>query len=196
MPRTYKRFQRKSIRLPWWDYTTAGWYFVTVCTKQRECVLGVVVDEEVRLSAIGDIVAEEWKRTEHIRSNVLLDEWIVMPNHLHGILILQPSSQERSNAGEANGMGKETSHRDVATQNDVARNPFLLKANSLGSIIGQFKSVATKRIRGAGFSDFGWQPRFYEQIIRNAQALDDIRQYIIDNPTKWERDKDHPQNHR
>jgi len=179
MPRFKGKFRIESTRLPWWDYTTAGWYFMTVCTQRRKCFFGEVEGKSVRLSPIGGIVAEEWKRTEHIRPNVFLDEWVIMPNHLHGILIIQPQRETAP---------RETFHRDVST----GKNACALKANSLGSIIGQFKSVSTKRIRAAGFSDFAWQPRFYEHIIRNEQSLADIRQYMADNPVKWETDKDNP----
>ena len=107
-----------------------------------------------------------------VRQHVELDEFVVMPNHLHGILVI--------NEGP-----KKTSHRDVSTKT-------YLRSQSLGAIIGQFKSVCTKRIRGCGFSRFGWQARFYEHIIRDESSLGNIRQYIVDNPAKWELDDDNP----
>jgi putative transposase len=86
-----------------------------------------------------------------------------------------------------NGDHKKTSHRDASTKSR-------LRSQSLGAIIGQFKSVCTKRIRGARFSQFAWQARFYEHIIRDERSLESIRQYIVDNPAKWELDADHPNN--
>jgi REP element-mobilizing transposase RayT len=103
-----------------------------------------------------------------------LDEFVVMPNHLHGILVITGDQ------------GK-TSHRDVSTK---AR----LQSQSLGAMIGQFKSVCTKRIRGAGFLQFAWQSRFYEHIIRDERSIGSIRQYIVDNPVKWEFDDNNPKN--
>jgi REP element-mobilizing transposase RayT len=137
-------------------------------------VLGEVVDGSVNLSPGGLIVEEEWQRTPTVRPNVGLDEFVVMPNHVHGIVVLTGDS------------GK-TSHRDVSTKSR-------LRPHSLGAMIGQFKSVCTKRIRGAGFPQFGWQARFYEHIIRDERSLENIRQYIEDNPAKWELDEDNPKN--
>ena len=168
------RYRHASIRLPWWDYSQAGWYFVTMCTQDRRCVLGEIVEGEVVLSSAGLVVEEEWRRTAMIRDHVNLDEFVIMPNHLHGILVFT-------------GAAEKTSHRDVSTKSR-------LKPHSLGAIIGQFKSVCTKRIRGAGFSQFGWQSRFYEHIIRDEQSVENIRQYIVDNPAKWELDTDNPKN--
>lgn len=169
------RYRSASIRLPWWDYSLAGWYFVTICTQDRRCVLGEIVEGETVLSPAGLVVEEEWRRTATIREHVRLDEFVIMPNHLHGILMFT-------------GGAEKTSHRDVSTKKAK------LKPDSLGSIIGQFKSVCTKRIRGSGFGPFGWQPRFYEHIIRDESSLENIRQYIVENPVKWELDTDNPKN--
>jgi REP element-mobilizing transposase RayT len=97
-----------------------------------------------------------------------------MPNHVHGIVVI------------TEGQGK-TSHRDVSTKAN-------LQPDSLGAMIGQFKSICTKRIRGERFTQFGWQSRFYEHIIRDERSLGSIRQYIADNPAKWELDDDNPKN--
>lgn len=122
------------------------------------------------LSAMGEIAAEEWYKTAQIRPNVELDEWIVMPNHIHGIIIIKNQPVET-----------ETFHRNVSTPR--------LKSDSLGAIVGQFKSVCTKRIREAGFYSFGWQTRFHDHIIREQLSLENIRKYIVNNPSKWELDR-------
>jgi REP element-mobilizing transposase RayT len=152
----------------------AGWYFVTICTHDRQCTLGEIVEGSVILSPAGLIVEEEWRRTPTVRPNVGLDEFVVMPNHVHGIVVLTGDS------------GK-TSQRDISTKSR-------LRPHSFGAMIGQFKSVCTKQIRGAGFSKFSWQARFYEHIIRDERSLESIRQYIEDNPAKWEFDEDNPKN--
>ena len=139
-------------------------------------MLGDIVDSQISLSQAGIVVEEEWRRTAIVRQHVLLDEFVLMPNHLHGILVLTNDQ-------------KKTSHRDVSTKPN-------LRPDSLGAMIGQFKSVCTKRIRGAGFSQFGWQERFYDHVIRDERSLGNIRQYIVDNPAKWELDEDHPKNFR
>jgi REP element-mobilizing transposase RayT len=130
----------------------------------------------MQLSDIGIIVAQEWQKTPQIRPNVKLDRWVVMPNHLHGIIIIN------------NDNPVETFRRNVST--DKPR----LKSNSLGSIIGQFKSVCTKQIWKMGFIDFRWQTRFHDRIIRDRESLHHIRQYILNNPAKWQLDRNNPQN--
>jgi REP element-mobilizing transposase RayT len=84
----HPRYRSQSIRLPWWDYSEAGWYFATVCTQDRRCVLGDMVEGSVILSPVGQIIEEEWWRTATVRQNVRLDEFVIMPNHLHGILVI------------------------------------------------------------------------------------------------------------
>lgn len=170
------KYRIESARCQHWDYTADGYYFVTICTRDRQCFFGDVIDGKMQLSAIGQIVAEEWQKTEQIRSNVQIDAWVVMPNHLHGIVIIRNHDVE-------------TFRRNVSTT-DKSR----LKSNSLGSIIGQFKSVCTKRIWAAGFTDFKWQTRFYDQIVRDRESVSRIREYIINNPIRWESDKNNPKN--
>lgn len=171
-----KQYRIESTRLPGWDYASAGWYFITICTKDRRCVFGTVEKESVRLSTAGTIITAEWLKTPQVRSDVALDEWVVMPNHLHGVIVMldwvHPS---------------ETPHRGVSTKQSK-------KSYSLGTIVGQFKSACIKRIWATGFDDFAWQPRFFDHIIRNEKELDSIREYIVDNPLKWELEKDNPEN--
>ncbi|MBI3742464.1 MAG: transposase [Chloroflexi bacterium] len=177
------KYRIESTRLKGWDYSSAGFYFVTICARDRECFFGEVVDEEMRLSPIGKIVADEWQKTPIIRANVTLDEWVVMPNHLHGIIVINGAMVETSRRGVS-------TPRDVPTPRGVAtKNKSQLKPNLLGSMIGQFKSVCTKRIWAQGFSNFGWQERYHDHIIRNERALENIRNYIRANPAKWETDR-------
>lgn len=126
------------------------------------------------LTPAGQIVEEEWRRTSAVRHHVNLDEFVIMPNHLHGILVFT-------------GHAEKTSRRDVSTKAN-------LKADSLGAIVGQFKFVCTKRIRESGCSQFSWQSNFYEHIIRDEASLEKIRQYIVDNPSKWDEDENNPKN--
>ena len=172
------KYRVESTRLRGWDYASAGWYFVTLCTRNRECVWGEVVNGAVRLSPMGEIVAEEWRKTEQIRANVALDEWVIMPNHVHGIIVIK------------NNPIVETPHVETPHVETPRRGVSTLKPDSLGSIIGQIKSVCTKRIWAAGFTDFNWQARFYDHIIRSEQSLKAIREYIANNPLNWESDKD------
>lgn len=179
LPR-FNGYRIESARLTGWDYTQNAAYFVTICTRERLPFLADIVEGAVVLSEAGRIVDEEWRRTSDVRRDVTVDTCIVMPNHLHGILMLNrtmPSVPETL---------EKTSRRDVSTPR--------LVAGSLGAIVGQFKSVCTKRIRETGITDFGWQPRFHDHIIRDEKSLDDIRRYIAGNPLKWELEHDTPEN--
>lgn len=143
---------------------------------------GEVINGKVILSDSGKIVSEEWIKTGEMRKNVKLDEWIVMPNHIHGII-------ELKNNNFLEPLHHETPQRGVSTA--IAKN---WKPNSLGSIINQFKSACTKRIWRSGFIDFKWQSRFYDRIIRDENALGKIREYIQRNPTFWNEDKNKVEN--
>lgn len=123
------------------------------------------------LSDVGKIIEEEWKKTPEIRKCVILDEWKIMPNHIHGILIIKNNV--------------ETRRRGVSTNK--------WKPNSLGSILNQFKSVCTKNIWKIGYHDFCWQPRFYDSLIRDEKSLTKIKEYIMFNPIKWKEDDENPE---
>ncbi len=130
----------------------------------------------MQLSAIGDIVAREWMRTEELRANVALDEWIIMPNHLHLIFHLT------HRVGEKQGYIP-----DPTLQTLNASNTW--QANSMGSIIGRFKSVCTHHIRKSIDAEFAWQPRFYERIIHTEESLQRARYYVQQNPINWHKDR-------
>lgn len=179
------KYRIRSARLKGFDYSSPGSYFVTICTGWMISWFGNVVDQLMKLSEAGEIVADEWQKTSMIRPTVTLDEWQIMPNHFHGILIIHESeSAARSgripfvNWDRAMVVQKpvETTHRVVST----------LKPNSLGSIMGQFKSACTTRIRDGGHRDFEWQERFWDHIIRDQDELDRIRTYIRQNPMRWQ----------
>ena len=169
--RQYDFRRRRSIRLKNFDYSSAGAYFFTLCVQNRVCVLGHVIDGRMELNQAGSIVSSEWLRTADVRHNVHLDEFVVMPDHFHGIIIL-----DRIIDGP--GSLQECSH-------PTADRSFRLHPDSLGSIIGQFKSIATKRIRLYGQHNFQWQRNYFEHIIRNEREFTAIREYIINNPIKW-----------
>ncbi len=157
--------RRRSLRLPTFDYSQSGAYFVTICSIKKKCIFGAIIDMEMQLNENGKIVGASWKEIEKHFPTVKLDQFIVMPNHLHGIIILQPACPEVG-----------------------------IKAVSLSTIIGLFKSNSAKRINelrgttGAGV----WQRSFYEHIIRNQESLDEIRQYIANNPYNWPQDPENP----
>jgi REP element-mobilizing transposase RayT len=157
-----ERYRVPSARLPAWDYRWAGVYGVTLCTQVRQPWFGTVVGDSVDLSRLGQIVAREWQRIPVARPFITLDEWIVMPDHLHGILIF-------GEIPDAEG----------------SRDPSRLLANSLGAVMGQFKSKCTKEIWGKGHRGFAWQERFFDQIVWNEKMLHRLRLYIRQNPLRW-----------
>jgi len=163
------KYQIESNRLNCWDYSSPGYYFVTICVKNMQCDFGQVIDQKMHYSENGQIIAEEWIRTAIIRSNIALDQWVVMPNHIHGIILIK---NDRYNV--------ETTRRVVST---------CLFPNSLGSIIGQFKSICTKRVWTAGYHDFHWQRNYHDHIIRNYKDFIRIRVYIANNPQNWNKDE-------
>ena len=170
MTRYYKgKYRTESTRLSGWDYRSAAHYFITICTKGHRYCLARILDGVAYVSPLGLIVAEEWWRTPYIRSYVALDAYQVMPNHFHGILVITESHNE----SELQGPSPESR----------------LMASSVGSIVGQFKSICTKRIRDLGQSDFGWHPRYYDHIIRSEAELEQVRAYIVGNPGKWHEDR-------
>jgi len=174
------KYRIESARKPGWDYAANGWYFVTICTRERQHFFGSIEDGMMRLSDIGGIVADEWQKTAIVRPNVVLDEWVVMPNHFHAIVVIQnPAPDQFSRLPD----DVETTRRVVST--GVSR----LQPKSLGSIVGQFKSICTKRIWATGFHEFAWQPRFYDRIIYDRVGIDRVRQYIKTNPERWKSDK-------
>lgn len=203
------KYRIPSTRLRGWDYTSPGLYFVTICVKNRVPCLAEIVNGAVRLSPIGVVVAEEWQRTAQIRANVILDAWVIMPNHFHGIIGITASNDANAPRDDADTRrgnddarrGDDDTRRDglvetsrrgvstITTTTATAAASAAWKSNSLGAIIGQFKSVCTKRIWRAGYRDFAWQARFYDHIIRNERAADRIRAYIANNPVRWETDR-------
>ena len=181
------KHHRRSIRLPGYDYSQPGAYFVTICVDRRECLFGDVVDGQMRLNQYGEIVADEWQRSSVIRQEIELDAWVVMPNHFHGIVIINPVG--------ANG-------RSPLRRSPLRRSPPgnyvrpQMKPKSLSSLMAGFKSITTKKInilRDASGTKL-WQRNYYEHIIRNQEAMDKIRQYIINNPLSWSIDQLHPDN--
>jgi putative transposase len=163
---------RKNIRLKNYDYTQEGAYYITICVHDNKCLFGKIKNEKMNLNVQGEMVQNEWLKTQVIRSNVILDEFVIMPNHFHGILVI------------VDDLGKATRR--------VAPTSKTLLPNSVGSIIGQFKSAVTKKIRTSGIPDFKWQRNYYDRVIRDEKELNAVRKYIFYNPNKWEWDKLNP----
>ena len=152
---------RRSIRLQTFDYAQAGLYFVTICTHDRLPLFGGVVAGEMVLNAAGDIARQEWQKTVEMRPNVVSDVFVVMPNHLHGILNMTEAESGR-----------------------VQRAP------TLGDIVRGYKSAVTRQIAALRLSPNStvWQRNYYEHIIRDEKSYLQIADYIQTNPLRWQDD--------
>lgn len=156
--------QRKLNRLPGYDYSNIGWYFVTICTKYKGEVLGKVENGGVSLNDFGKVAAKFWKYIVNVFKNVELDEYVVMPDHVHGIIRIVGTEQ-----------------CSVRTKNGM-KNRYGL----ISKIIKLYKNVVTKEIRkDLGKDHFEWKRSFYDEIIRDEIALKNIRKYIKDNPVNF-----------
>jgi len=167
MDKYKNKYRIPSARLEGYDYGKAGMYFVTICTANREHYFG----EIIQLTEIGKIAETEWYKTLEIRPdmNLQLGEFVVMPDHIHGIIII---GDNEYNAGNSN----------------KYKNKFEPQSKNLASIIRGYKSAVTKQARIMG-CEFNWQSRFHEHIIRNQNEYKRISEYIKNNPAKWNADK-------
>ncbi len=188
---------RRSIRLKGYDYSQAGAYYFTIVVQYRACLFGNVLSGEIILNDAGKMVWEQWNTLPERFPNIELDEFIVMPNHVHGILVIterrgdglsSPSDMGQAHAGQAQG---------VAPTNQVPRGADTKHDPKLGNILGAWKSIVTdeyiKGVRQKNWEPFDkklFQRNYYEHIIRNERELDAVRAYIINNPANWENDQE------
>ena len=187
MQRFEGKYRIPSARRPGWNYAAQGRYFVTICTKGRVPYFGEIRNQIMGLSDLGCIVHEFWSQIPNHFSHVWLDEFVVMPNHIHGIIVIHENIfTVETCESHVSTLQKIFSYELRVTGNIIIARP---KPGSIGSIIGQFKSSSTKQIRSMGYADFGWQPRFYDRIIRSERELLYIQKYIINNPKMWHRDR-------
>ncbi|MBS9395324.1 MAG: hypothetical protein HEQ29_20095 [Dolichospermum sp. LBC05a] len=267
MPYNSNIHHRRSIRLKRYDYTQQGAYFVTICTHQRNCLFGEIVDGEIKLNTNGEIARGSWLSIPRYFKNVELDEFVIMPNHLHGIIIIESSevagealanqdfsqsfsevagealanqdfSQSFSEvagealanqdfsqffsevAGEALAnqdfsqffsevAGEALANQDFSQQQNLSSQCFAptvytgetvkingTKPQSLAAITQNYKSVSTRQINrmNKAKGNVIWQRNYYEHIIHNEEALNNIREYIVNNPINWVKDQENPAN--
>jgi len=187
---------RHTTRLPGYDYTQPGGYYVTIVTHGREPVLGAVVDGTVVLATPGVIVQQTWRDLPHHFANVMLDEFVIMPNHVHGIVMItdgiriKPDMMDGNCRGEAS--GNDITGEPTHIMPDASPLPHGTQRGSLGAILQNFKSISARRInamQNTSGQPF-WQRNYHEHVIRNETDLQIIRQYIHDNPSKWELDEE------
>jgi putative transposase len=177
MTRFRDRYRVESTRLSAWDYASRGWYFVTLCTKDRRCFLGRVVDGQIELSDAGVIAEAEIKSAPSHYENVIIDRYVVMPNHVHAIVVID-GDHLYSPGGR---IPEAVAH---ACQRETGQ------AQSLQKIVGGYKAGVSRLCPAKGISGFAWQTRFHDHILRSNASVDAVRDYIERNPKNWLLDPD------
>lgn len=172
-----QKHHRRSIRLKGYDYSQTGAYFITICTQNRKCLFGDIFNGEMILNKVGEIVKDEWLKTEQLRPNIRCGVFCIMPNHFHGIIVIADGRGTARRAPTMEQFGKPVS-------------------NSIPTIVRSFKSAVTKQINQWHNTPGQkiWQRNYYEHIIRNEKDYSRIYEYTQNNPLKWELDSLNPAN--
>jgi REP element-mobilizing transposase RayT len=189
------KFQHKyripSVRLNDWDYRREGFYFITICTKGRQCDFGKIIDDKMELSGAGVLADVLWHEIKNHASNVELGEFVVMPNHIHGILKLTNADFE-SESGSVETLHATSLQTTPTSVQPVVKNIQMAaispKKGSVSVIVRSYKSAVSHHARRLGF-ELEWQERFHDHVIRGKEEYQRIAEYIVQNPAKWEEDK-------
>ncbi len=188
------KYRIPSARLPNWDYRWSGAYFITICTANREHYFGKIDDGIMTLSPVGVIANILWYEIKNHSKNVELGEFVVMPNHIHGIIVLNDNDNTDNNVETLHATSKQiieqnkTLRATSLQQNENQYSEISPKSNSISTIIRSYKSAVTKHTKRLQYN-FAWQTRFHDHIIRNNNSFNRISEYITNNPANWEQDK-------
>ena len=180
---------RRSIRLTGHDYSQSGLYFITLCTIDRTCMFGNVVEGKMQLNDIGQLVEQEWLNTINIRhDDVRLHNYIVMPNHFHAIIEIRRGESHSPQSHSSQSHLSQSDSPSITNECNINENdlPQRMKSPSkmVGAIVRGFKGAVSRQL---GYSI--WQRNYYEHIIRTDASYRHISNYIENNPTKWQSDK-------
>jgi REP element-mobilizing transposase RayT len=197
------KYRVDSHRRPGWDYSADGIYFITLVTQHRIHYLGEIMDTAIQLSDFGRIVETEWMKSFEIRSELFLDEYVIMPNHIHAIIVLDKTNIDHAvkTHGRASLQQNQSTGR-ASIQSGNQSSGFIRRPQSVSSFIGGFKSRVTTKINDhidihqPDLPKFDrhhhfFQPNYHDHIIRNEQSYQRIKNYIVDNPQNWNTDKFH-----
>ena len=190
---------RRAIRLQRYDYSNKGVYFVTICTEKRVQMFGEVSDGVMHVNERGEIAQRMWDTLPERFPGVELDAFIVMPNHIHGVLIRTQRQHVESTAQSQEMLETQETRKTPEYQGMVDTKGVLhayrthpQRGQMLNEMIRTFKAITSFAIRKSGTSAFAWQREYYETIIRSETQLDYVRAYIANNPTTWQDDTLHP----
>ena len=185
----HNKYRIPSVRAKWWDYSSTGIYFITICTAGHISYFGEISNKKMILSETGILVLEEWNKSFNIRKELFCDVYVIMPNHIHAILRIEKDDLVETHGCaslSSNDLVIET-HRRASLQNGhygiAYRSP-----KSIASFVAGFKSAVTVNARQI-YADFGWQTRFYDHIIRVDAEYQRIAEYIENNSANWNKDK-------
>ena len=191
------RYHRRSIRLEEYDYAQRGAYFITIVTKERAFLFGNVVNGQMGLVECGEIARECWQDIPAHFPNVDLDGFVIMPNHVHGVLVLTDDRATGVGATHASPLRNaspppHSPPTDGAPLSGLPRGP---ERASVGAVVGSYKSAVSRRVNAApGTPGLPvWQRNYHEHIIRDEALLNRVRQYVLDNPALWALDRENPQ---
>ncbi len=198
------KYRIPSARLQSWDYSSSGLYFITICTKNREPYFGEIIQGEMHLSEIGKIVNAEWFKTFEMRPdmNLEMDVFVIMPNHFHAIIGIGENRFNVIDKMHNTDMfhGRDAMHcvstdntdnsiiHNEPKSNEISKNKFGPQSKNLASVVRGFKIGVTTNARLIN-PDFAWQSRYHDHIIRNNISLENIQNYIINNPKNWKDDQ-------
>jgi putative transposase len=180
MEKFKNKYRIPSARLQSWDYGANGAYFITICTQNREHFFGEIMNGEMQLNEIGKLAEQYWVEIPNHFPFIELGNFVVMPNHTHGILIIDKSDGDNVETLRCNVSTHTTKNEQMAKISP--------KSGTLSTIIRSYKSVVSKNARLI-HADFNWQSRFHDHIIRDAQSFENIQNYIANNPINWGKDK-------
>ncbi|MBK8805768.1 MAG: transposase [Bacteroidales bacterium] len=189
MDKYKNKYRILSTRLQNWDYRWSGAYFITVCTQNREYYFGEITNGKMQWSHVGIIADILWHQIPHHHLNVELGAFVVMPNHVHGILIINNTDNVGNvETGHALSLQSERQTEQSERQTIGQQRFQNIGTNSISSMVGSYKSAVTKHANRLGF-EFKWQSSFHEHIIRDDKSFQTISDYIENNPVHWEKDK-------
>lgn len=218
MTKYKNKYRVESHRMPNWDYSDNGIYFLTICVNNRLCLFGNVENDKMILNEYGKIAHDEWKKSFEIRSEIQLDEFVIMPNHLHGIVIINNDNKQNNCSDRDGTHGSHGSHVEThgrvslqLSQSIQSTKPIqstqsipplqqklYRKPKSISSFIAGYKSSVTTKINHIILKNNGqlfnrknrlWQINYHDRIVRNKNEFERIKQYIINNPKNWENDR-------
>jgi REP element-mobilizing transposase RayT len=185
------KYRIDSARLKGYDYRRKGLYFITICTDEMICYFGEICNKKMILNETGKIAHNYWQEIPQHFPNCQVDVFIIMPNHVHGILMLNNNTNRGSGAVETlhatSQNGQQKQNENQKDKNEIMSN-ISPKPGSISTIIRSYKSAVTKNARSIQ-SDFSWQTRFHDHLIRDDKEYQKIANYIVENPLNWQKDK-------